>query len=79
MYQTVPIPLGMSFEEWGALAAEQFAALGASAPHSGENWVEWAQSLLNFPELVALPDPYGFGTWQEWASRALETNINIEA
>lgn len=71
----IPVPIGITFELWAALVAEQLADLGVSSPLPGQDWREWAQSLLNFPALVSFPDPYGFSKWDDWAVRTLETSI----
>lgn len=76
MKRFFPSPLGMDFETWAALMAEQLADLGVSAPKTDENWVSWGQGLLNFPELVTFPDPYGFSKWDDWAVRVVEMNVN---
>lgn len=68
----IPDPIGLEFRAWGALVAEQLAANGVSAP-TNDGWREWGSQLLMNPQLAAIPEPYGFNDWREWARRLLET------
>lgn len=36
-----------------------------------DHWQDWASGLLSFNgfQTVAIPDPYRFADWQEWAER----------
>jgi hypothetical protein len=67
-----PLPVGIKFAQWGSLVAEQLAEYGILAPSSEEAWQDWAAALLYVPDLASIPDPYGFDSWDIWASRLLE-------
>ena len=70
----LPEPVGIKFTDWGALAAEQFATYGVSAPIDENAWKTWVCALFYVPELTALgiPSPEQFPDWQSWAKRFLE-------
>ena len=69
----LPQPWGLQFVPWGSLVAEQLAEFGILAPVDEAAWKEWASSLLMIPELATIPDPNSFPSWQEWASRVIES------
>lgn len=66
-------PYGLEFKDWAAMAAEQLAVDGIKAPSADVDWRSWAAELQLAPDLAILPDPYGFDTWQAWASSVIET------
>jgi len=70
---TLPQPYGIKFADWGAVAAEQLAAYGVSAPPSEDDWKSWVCALFYVPELSDIPSPDQFPTWQAWAYRFIET------
>ena len=72
---TIPDPAGLEFAAWGALVAEQLAVYGVFAPLDDVAWSDWACTLLYSPELAAIPEPYGFQDWRDWARRLLETTF----
>ena len=76
MSRFIPSPSGSDFATWAAVVAESLADLGVIAPPPEMNWSDWACSLLNFPEMFAVPEPHGFNRWDDWAARMVETNIN---
>lgn len=68
---TVPEPFGLKFSEWGALAAEQLAQYGVSAPINDDSWKTWVCALFYVPELVSMniPSGDGFEDWSQWAQQ----------
>lgn len=66
---TIPQPQGLQFVEWGTLVAEQLATYGVPAPVSEATWQEWAQQLLQEPQLGLAPFPVGYSSWTDWASQ----------
>ena len=69
----IPRPQGFTFMAWAAQVADILADQGVMNPISEEDWKTWGSSLLYSPELAFVPDPYGFPSWQDWASRVAET------
>lgn len=65
-------PWGMGVRDWTdamTISVEQYGNLGRL--NSDDAWREWGAQLLTLPGLSGsiVPDPYAFGTWQEWAER----------
>lgn len=71
----LPFPQGLEFKDWAARVCEQYADSGVQQPVEEAYWQDWARHLLAVPELAFIPDPSGFGSWREWASRAVGTNV----
>lgn len=63
-------PRGMSWDQWCALTAEQFASQSLGTV-TEDHWKEWADAVAGISNFMAsgVPDSRGFGTWQEWAAR----------
>ena len=65
-------PIGMSAVAWADAMVLELDALGNLGRLESDNeWREWAAQLLNLPSISGsiVPNPYEFGTWQEWAER----------
>lgn len=66
-------PVGLTLREW---ADAVIVALNISWPVGrldvGDNWQNWAAGFVRAPDLAqrALPNPYQFADWREWAERA---------
>ena len=62
-------PRGMTWDQWCALMAEQFAGnqLG-TVPE--ERWKEWAAGMngIGYFGQSDIPDGRNFGSWQQWAA-----------
>ena len=70
---TFPNPLGLEFNQWGSVVAEQLAAYGVVTPAESDQWKDWACGLFYIPALAEAPTPMEFEKWEDWASRFIET------
>ena len=63
-------PRGMSWDQWCALTAEQFAAnqLGVAPETEWKSWVDGLSGVGYFMN-SGVPDSRGFEDWQDWAQR----------
>lgn len=71
----LPDPYGLKFHSWASIAVEHLAEYGVGTPPEDENlWSIWAADLINgtIPGSPP-PSPYGFSSWQEWASALIGT------
>ena len=70
-----------TFESWGCLMVEQYAAQQLSIPNADTDWTQWARGLLAIDIFTneAAPSPEGFTNWQDWASAlfgAMNPSVN---
>lgn len=70
---TVPLvydPRFHTFESWASLMVEAYAAQQLQIPTPDLEWKGWAAGLLAIDVFVneAIPDPYQYEEWQDWAS-----------
>lgn len=69
----IPLPDGLTFEEWSAVVVEQYADQGIPEYYPTEvEWASWGQRLQEIDELAYLPDTAGFAEWRAWAMRVYE-------
>jgi len=65
-------PRNMTWDQWCALTAEQFAAqqLG-TVPE--ERWKDWVDGMAGIGYFMSfgMPDSRGFETWQDWAQQVM--------
>jgi hypothetical protein len=63
-------PRGMSWPQYNKLLAEMFAPQALPVVEE-KNWRDLANSLSSIGYFVqsGIPDPRGFGTWQDWAQQ----------
>ena len=73
-------PLGMTLRNWAdAVVLSQSDAWSLGRLDDEARWQDWAIGLLRSSHFTqqAVPDPYQFSDWREWAMRAypmLEVN-----
>lgn len=66
-------PVGLTLPEW---ADAVILSLDISWPmgrlDAGDDWQTWAAGFVRAPDIAqrALPDPYQFDDWRDWAERA---------
>jgi len=67
----LPEPAGLTFQQWGAVVAEQLAQYGVLPPYNNDSWKTWVCALFYVPELVAMsiPSAEGFDDWTPWAEQ----------
>lgn len=70
---TVPLvydPRFHTFDSWASLMVEAYAAQQLQIPTPDLEWKSWAAGLLAIDVFVneAIPDPYQYEEWQDWAS-----------
>ena len=62
-----------TFESWACLMVEQYGAQNLEIPNSLTNWQHWGAGLktIDIFSSEAVPNPYQFSDWHEWASQLL--------
>jgi hypothetical protein len=67
-----------SFDSWASLLAEQYAAQQLGSPPPEMYWQDWAAGLnaIGLFNNEAVPDPYRFDNWQDWAAATLNS-VNL--
>jgi len=70
----LPSPHGLKFNEWAQIAVEQFIQYGIPQAPEESAWREWSISFSDgtMPGYAA-PNPWGFGSWQDWACALIGT------
>lgn len=76
MIAAIPAPIGLAFEDWAAVVAEQYAPDYPGNPPTESAWRDWAGRLIQMDEFGGLPDPAGFGDWRLWAEEFLNVLWN---
>ena len=58
-----------TWDSWSSLMVEAYATQQLAQNIPEENWKEWASGLkaIDVFENEAIPGPYVFNTWQDWA------------
>ena len=58
-----------TFESWAALMCEAYAGQQVQIPGPDVEWKSWGTGLkaIDVFSNEAIPEPYGFDDWQEWA------------
>jgi hypothetical protein len=61
-----------TFESWASLMVEAFGAQQLEIPNDKTDWQQWACGFNGIPlfssQGVAIPSPYSFSDWDEWAA-----------
>lgn len=62
-------PRYMPWEQWTALLVEEYAAQQLTYPVPEDRWQEFALGIMSISRFNndAVPAPYGFERWQDWA------------
>lgn len=69
---TIPLiydPRYHTWDSWASLMVEAYGAQQLAIPTSEDQWQSWAAGLkaIDIFENEAIPGPYGFTNWQDWA------------
>lgn len=66
-------PRYQDFDSWAALMCEAYAGQQLQIPGPTVEWQSWAVGLngIDVFSKDAIPDPYGFDNWQDWASAVI--------
>jgi hypothetical protein len=64
----IPQPYGLTFEDWAGATMLEVASGDLPVP-DGDNWLVWASSLWQQPQLsiYGIPHPSLSPFWQAWA------------
>ena len=71
---TTPIiPKGIDFMNWAAQTKADFSNLDIPNPTNEDEWINWAQAVLQNNQLATVPFPTelaykGKDAWREWAN-----------
>ena len=59
-----------TFESWASLMVEAYAAQQLQVPIVDVDWKSWGAGLkaIDIFANEAIPEPYNFDDWQEWAA-----------
>lgn len=59
-----------TFESWASLMVEAYAAQQLQVPIVDVDWKSWGAGLkaIDIFANEAIPEPYQFDDWQDWAS-----------
>lgn len=63
-------PRYQTFDSWAALMCEAYAAQQLQIPGPDVDWKSWAAGLKTIDVFSneAIPEPYNFEDWQDWAA-----------
>ena len=66
-----------TFDSWASLMCELYAPQQLEIPTGEVNWKGWAAGLKAIDVFAneAIPEPYNFDKWDEWAE-ALVNSVN---
>lgn len=58
-----------TWDSWASLMVEAYGAQQLAIPKDETDWQSWAAGLkaIDIFENEAIPGPYAFTNWQEWA------------
>jgi len=66
----ITLPTNLTLADWADQMALDLDATGPISRLSGDKWQDWGMQIFNNRTLGgALPNPYGFTDWREWAER----------
>lgn len=73
---TIPLvydPRYHTWDSWASLMVEAYAAQQLSVPTGEHEWQEWGAAMKGIAifEKEALPSPYAFTNWQDWAQEVV--------
>jgi hypothetical protein len=59
-----------TFDSWAALMCEAYAAQQLQIPGPDVDWKSWGAGLKTIDVFTneAIPEPYNFENWQDWAA-----------
>lgn len=62
-------PRFQDFDSWAALMCEAYGGQNLEIPSGEDNWKGWAAGLRGIDIFAneAIPDPYLFENWYDWA------------
>jgi hypothetical protein len=71
-------PRNHTFQAWGCLICEQYAAQGIQIPDATTDWKSWANGLkaIDIFTNEGVPSADGFNDWQDWAT-AVVGAVNV--
>lgn len=63
-------PRFQTWDGWASLMCEAYAGQQLMVPSGEDGWQEWAAGLkaIDVFSNDAIPSPYVFNTWQDWAA-----------
>lgn len=66
-----------TFDSWASLMVEAYAGQQLSIPSGEATWKDWAAGInaIDIFTNEAIPNPYQFEKWSDWAE-ALVNNVN---
>lgn len=79
MSAVVPFdPRGLTFQQWAMYMVELFADQNLSIPTAETDWRDWGLALAGngYFAQYDVPIPHTFDTWEEWAFRVIQSNID---
>ena len=70
---TIPLvydPRYHTWDSWASLMVEAYGAQQLSIPKDESEWQSWAAGMkaIDIFENEAIPGPYAFSNWQDWAT-----------
>ena len=71
-----------TFESWASLMVEAYGAQQLEIPNAQTDWQTWACGFNGIPVFaadgVAMPNPYVFNTWEDWATSTVNVVTAIK-
>ena len=66
-------PRGHTFESWSSLMIEAYASQQLQMNVPEDKWIDFATGMMGISifQNDALPNPYGFSKWNEWAEEVV--------
>lgn len=64
-----------SWDSWASLMCEAYAGQQLEIPKSEDDWKNWAAGFSGIDLFAkdAIPNPYEFSDWQDWAVAVVNT------
>lgn len=64
-----------TWDSWASLMVEAYAGQQLAKPEGEENWKIWAAGLQAIDLFMnnAIPNPYSFEKWSDWAEALVNT------
>lgn len=68
-------PRFQTWDHWASLMCETYGSQNLEIPSGEENWKGWAVGFIGIDLFSrdAMPNPYHFAEWQEWATAVNNT------